>query len=255
MSKIHLVFGDAHAHPDYSNDRADYLGSLISDVRPDVVIDIGDTADFPSLSSYDKGKRSFVGKSYAKDIEAHNEFQDRVWSRVRRGKRKLPRRVRLIGNHEQRIDRCLDLHPELDGTVGYRKLELERYYDTVVPYDGGTPGVICIDGILYAHYFVSGVMGRPISGEHHAYTLLARNYNSSTQGHSHLFDYSVRTTGEGERIQGLISGCFQDYDAPWAGQANKLWWRGCFIKRSVDSGSYDLEAVSLSALKKEYGSG
>lgn len=252
--KTHLVFGDSHAHPDYSNDRADYLGSLISDVRPDVVIDIGDTADFPSLSSYDKGKRSFVGKSYAKDVEAHNEFQDRVWSRVRRSKRKLPRRIRLIGNHEQRIDRVLDLNPELEGTVGYKSLDLERYYDTVVHYSGSTPGQVTVDGITYAHFFVSGILGRPIFGEHPAFSLLSKNHHSSTQGHSHVFDYCVRSVGT-SKIQGLISGCFQDYDAPWAGQANKLWWRGCFIKRSVDSGSYDLEAVSLSALKKEYGSG
>lgn len=251
MSKTHLVFGDAHSHPDYSNDRADWLGHLICDVRPDVVIDIGDTADFPSLSSYDKGRRSFVGRSYAKDVEAHNEFQDRVWSIVRKAKKRLPRRIRLIGNHEQRIDRCLDLHPELAGVVGYDSLQLEEYYNDIVHYEGSTPGVIEVDGISYSHYFPSGIMGRPLAGEHPAYSLLAKRHSSSTQGHSHIFDFCVRQVGT-RRLTSLVSGCFQDYDAPWAGQVNKIWWRGCFIKRGVENGSYDLETVSLSSLKREY---
>lgn len=252
MSSIHLVFGDAHAHPDHSNARADLLGNLLIDLKPDVVIDIGDTADMPSLSTYDKGKRDFVGRSYERDIASHNEFQDRVWHRYRRSKKKLPRRVRLIGNHEQRIDRALDLHPELAGAISYNHLEIERYYDDIIYYDGQTPGSISIDGVIYSHYFVSGLMGRPLSGEHTAYSLLGKNYQSSTQGHSHIFDSCVRTTAEGRRLQGLVSGCFQDYDADWAGQSNRLWWRGCFIKKNVDAGSYDLEAVSLERLRKEY---
>ena len=252
MSKVHLVWGDAHAHPDYSNDRADWLGDLICDVRPDVVIDVGDTADFPSLASYDKGKRSFVGRSYAKDVEAHNEFQDRVWSRVRKAKKRLPRRIRLIGNHEQRIDRCLDLHPELTGVVGYESLQLPQYYDDIVRYEGTTPGVIEVDGVSYAHYFPNGLMGRPMGGEHQAYTLLAKRHSSSTQGHSHTLDFCVRTAAN-KRLMGLVSGCFQDYESPWAGQINKLWWRGCFVKRNVEDGSYDLEQISLDTLRKEYG--
>ena len=253
MGNTHLVFSDAHAHPDHKNDRADWLGSLICDVKPDVVIDIGDTADMPSLSTYDKGKRSFLGRSYEKDIQSHNEFQDRVWSRVRKQKQKLPRRIRLIGNHEQRIERCLDLHPELEGTVSYRSLELERYYDDIVYYNGQTPGTIEVDGIVYSHYFSSGVMGRPISGEHPAFSLLNRKFQSCTQGHTHVYDHCVRTTERGRKLYGLVTGCFQDYDSGWAGEVNKLWWRGCFIKRNVEDGMYDLETVSLKSLKNDYG--
>lgn len=253
MSKTHLLFTDSHAHPDYSNERADWLGELICAVKPDVVIDGGDTADMPSLSSYDKGKRSFIGRSYAKDIEAHAEFQDRVWSRVRRAKRKLPRTVRLIGNHEQRIDRCLDLHPELAGTVSYSDFDLERYYQDIIYYNGHTPGSIEIDGISYAHYFSSGLLGRPVGGEHPAYSLVSKKFTSCTQGHSHLYDHCVRTSEQGRGFYGLVAGCFQDYDADWAGQSNKLWWRGCFIKHNVEDGMYDLEAVSLRQLRNAYG--
>ena len=249
----HLVFGDAHAHPDHNNSRADWLSKLIYDVRPDVVIDLGDTADFPSLSSYDKGKRSFQGRSYARDVASHNDFQDRVWHQYRKNKKRYPKRIRLIGNHEQRIDRALDLHPELQGTVSYDDLQLDQYNDIIVPYNGSSPGVIDVDGVSYAHYFISGVMGRPIGGEHPGYSLVSKKHQSCTQGHTHVFDHCVRTSEHGNNLHGLLTGCFLDYDTDWAGQANKLWYKGCFIKRNVYKGSYDLETISMNALRYEYG--
>ena len=43
--KTHLILPDSHAHPDYSNDRYTWIGKLIMDIKPDVLINIGDTAD------------------------------------------------------------------------------------------------------------------------------------------------------------------------------------------------------------------
>lgn len=254
MGKCHLVIPDSHSHPSYSNDRADWLAQLIIDVRPDVVIHIGDSADLSSLSSYDKGKRSFHGRTYRADVESHLEFQDRVWDPVVRRKKKLPHRVFCIGNHEQRIEKALDLSPELAGTIGMDDLELRRWYDDVVPYVGSTPGVIEIDGVHYAHYFVSGVMGRPIGGEHPAFSLVTKQLVSCTAGHLHLSDQCIRTTVTGRKVMGTVVGCYQDYDSPWAGEVNKLWWRGVLIKRNVENGTYDPEWVSIDQLRKAYGS-
>ena len=250
----HLVIPDQHAHPDHNNERADLLANLIIDLKPDVVVNIGDAADMPSLSSYDKGKRSFHGRTYRADIDAHLDFQDRLWSPVYRRKRKLPRTYFFVGNHEQRIEKALDLSPELTGSIGMEDLELREWYDTIVPYEGGTPGTLSIDGVRYAHYFVSGLMGRPIGGEHPAYSLLTKGFGSATCGHSHLFDHSVRTSVDGKKIHGCTAGVFQDYDADWAGMCNRLWSRGVLIKRNVSGGEYDHQWVSLDALKKEYGS-
>ena len=91
MSKIHLVIPDSHAHPDFNNDRFDWLGHLINDVKPDVVVDIGDMFDMPSLCSYDKGTKGFEGRRYRADIAAGIEAQDRMMSIVKRQKKKLPR--------------------------------------------------------------------------------------------------------------------------------------------------------------------
>lgn len=252
MSSVHVVIPDAHAKPGKNNNRALWIGALIHDIKPDVVVDLGDTGDFDSLSSYDKGKRSFVGRSYSADVIAHNDFQDKLWHKARRSKKKLPRRVRLIGNHEQRIDRALDQSPELAGTIGYSDLDIERYYDDVVYYDGQTPGTITIDGVTYAHYFVSGVMGRSVSGEHPAHALVTKQLVSCTQGHTHTFDYTIRTQHNGSKVHGLVAGCCVDFKSNWAGETQKLWTPGVVIKRNVHKGMYDIEWVSLERLKKEY---
>lgn len=254
MGQTHLVIPDQHAHPDFGNERADWLGQLILDLRPDVLINMGDAGDFSSLSSYDRGKRSFHGKSYRRDLDAHLDFQERMWAPIRKAKKKRPYSIFLEGNHEERIERALDLSPELVGTVGFKDLELDRHYNEVVRYDGNIPGIVTVDGISYAHFFISGNLGRPIGGEHIAYSLLAKKHVSCTQGHSHTFDFSTRTDVHGRRINGLVCGVFQDYRTGWAGPQNDLWWRGVVIKRNVHEGHYDLETVSVDTLRKAYGS-
>lgn len=220
---VHLVIPDQHAHPVFNNRRADYLAQLTIDVKPDVVINLGDSADMPSLCSYDKGKRSFQGRNYRADIHSHRDFQERWWEPVKRTKKKLPRRVYLEGNHEHRIEKALDMSPELEGTISFRDFDLEHYYDDIVRYNGSTPGIIEVDGIHYAHYFVSGIMGRPVGGEHPAYSLLSKQLVSCTAGHQHVADHTIRTTVDGRRRHGLVAGVYQDYEADWAGEVNKRW--------------------------------
>ena len=252
MSKNILVVPDQHAHPEYSNDRADYLARLIVDRKPDIVVNIGDAGDFPSLASYDKGKRSYHGRSYLADVQSHLDFQDRVWSPVKRLKKKMPDRYFFIGNHEQRIDRVLDMSPELEGTVSYDDLLLKEYYNEVIPYSGNTPGTRIIEGVAFAHYFVSGVMGYSIGGMHPAYSLVTKGFQSAVQGHTHILDFAERSNLEGGKIYGLVCGVFQDYYSPWAGDANRLWWRGVTLLNNVENGQFDLECISLTALKAAY---
>jgi hypothetical protein len=251
LSKI-LVISDQHADPRHSNERADYLSQLIIDAKPDVVVNIGDAADMASLSSYDKGKRSFVGRNYRDDINCHVDFQSRIWDPVRARKKRMPQTFFLEGNHEHRIEKALDLSPELDGAISFAHLELGEWYNEIVRYVGSTPGKVTIDGISFAHYFVSGVMGRAISGEHPATSLLAKQFHSCVAGHLHLADYSVRTDALGRKMCGLVAGVYQDYDPPYAGDAARLWWRGVVMLHNAEKGSFDPEFISIDRLKKNY---
>ena len=249
---IHLYYGDAHALPNKNNDRATWLAKLILDVKPDVVINGGDNADMLSLCSYDKGLASAVGRSYQEDIEAHLDFEDKLWGKVKKSKRKMARRVFLVGNHEQRIERAINANATLSGTIGYGDLKLKDNYDDIVYYSGTTPGSICIDGITYSHFFVTGVSGRPNTSSSPGSSTLQKTFRSVTQGHAHVLDYCTKPTIGGGRIHSLVGGAFMSEPLVWAGQANDIWWRGCFIKRNVENGNYDLEMVSMDRLKKTY---
>lgn len=249
---VHVVIPDPHAHPNHSNDRAYWAGCFIRDVKPDVVIELGDAADMPSLCSYDRGRKSFQGRTYKADIESHLDFQSRLWDTVKAAKKRLPYRVALIGNHEERINRAIELQPELEGVISYADLSLDSFYDDVVYYDGATPGSVEIDGVTYAHYQVAGISGRPLGGEHPAYSLLVKQHASCTVGHSHLLDWCTRTRADGSKIIGLSAGAYVDYRPSFAGQATKLWWSGLVKKTFISPGVYDVEFVSIERLKNEY---
>lgn len=246
----HLVLPDSHACPDHNNRRYDWLGKLIVDLKPDVVIDIGDFFDMASLSAYDSGaKKAYEGRRYQKDITAGLEAQDRVRLPLRVAKRKLPRFVRCLGNHEDRITRALEGDPVLRGTIGLNDLQSKEYgweeHAFLEPVD--------IDGVVYSHYFVTGVSGKPISGENVAKLLLQKNFKSSTQGHSHLFDYAVRADADGRHLHGLVTGCYVENNLPWADATAHMWHKGVSVCRNVENGQYDLQWISINALKKEYG--
>lgn len=251
--KKHLVIADQHAHPNFSNERADWLGQLIKDTKPEVVINIGDAADLESLSAIDKGKRAAIGRNYQFDIDAHLEFQERLWEPLIGQKKKLPYRVFLIGNHEQRIEKHLEQFPEFEGKISLADLELSHFYDYIVYYDGMCPGTIELDGIHYAHYFVSGVKGQPIGGVHPADSLITNKLSSCTSGHLHLADWSIRPTASGDKLMGCFVGVYQDYDNNWSGAPiGSQWWRGVVLKHDVANGQYDPEFISLERLRKEY---
>lgn len=252
MIETMLVVPDQHAHPDHDNSRADLLSRLTIDLNPDVVINMGDAADMHSISSYDKGSRSFVGRTYKKDIDAHLEFQSRWWDPVKARKRKLPHRVFLEGNHEHRIERVLDMHHELEGSIGFKDLDLDRYYDEIIRYNGSNPGIYNIGGVNFAHYFVAGISGRPTSGDSPARLMINKFGDTSIQAHNHLFDHATRKNVFGRRFHAMTVGCYQDYINEWAGQSGNYWTAGVLVLRGVENGDFGHQWIPLEHLKKEY---
>jgi hypothetical protein len=248
MPKIHLVIPDSHAHPDHSNERYSYLSRLIAELNPDTVIDIGDWFDMASLCSYDRGTRGFHGRRYQADIAAGVEAQDRLLSPLRKRKKRLPRFVRCLGNHEHRIIRAIDREPELlEGTIGLSDLQSKEYRWEEVPF----LQPINIDGVNYAHYFVSGVMGRPVSS---ARALLNHQNATCIQGHAHTFDYATKANIQGDRFHGIFCGVFQDYTPEFASATDYMWRPGVLILHNVEDGDFDMEWVSMKRLKELYGS-
>lgn len=256
-----LIIGDAHAKPGVSNRRFTWLGKLICALQPDVVVDMGDWGDCPSLSSYDGSKltgsnspkRSFEGASYKKDIEASVEARDRIHVELQKAGRKRPRRIALGGNHDdQRISRALENVRELEGVISVADHQREAYGWEHVPF----LDAIDVGGFLFSHYYVSGSKGQPVSGEHPAANLLKTQHTSCVAGHSHMFNEAHRTSANGKRIQAFVAGCYLDPQQKehYAGPANWMWSKGLLLMRDVDGGLArgGFEWIPIGKIMKEF---
>jgi len=241
-----LVVGDAHAKPKVSNRRFDWLAKYIEDTKPHTVIQMGDWFCMESLSSYDKGKKSFEGRRYKADIAAGQDAFERVKKYC--GNSKF-RPISLIGNHEERIQRAIESNAEFDGLLDIK----DCYGPGWETYPFLHP--VQIAGISFQHFFTTGVMGRAQAGEYPAANLIKKQFTSCVQGHTHVLDTAMRTDAHGKRIRGVVAGCFMDPKQweTYAGPANKLWWKGLVRLKNVDNGNFDLEEISIGRLQAAYG--
>lgn len=251
----HLVIPDCQVKPGVPLDHLDWISKLIVDVRPDVIINIGDFADMESLSSYDKGTKSFEGRRYKADAEVAREGNERllyqlrrVQRNARRGKRRVynPRLVITLGNHEQRIERAIEKQPELDGVISYADLG----YEDAGYEQHGFLRPVEIDGVWYSHYFCNKLSGRPHPNSR---LMLAREHVSCTQGHVQTLDWEVQYTAQGRPLMGLRAGACYLHDEDYKGAQGNAHWRGVILKNSVMDGEYDPTFISLDSLRRRYG--
>lgn len=251
-----LVIPDSHAHPKYSNDRFEWLGKLITDRQPDIIIDIGDSADLPSLCKYDVGNIRAEGNRLKDDLDAYKDAMDLLWMplenlqlRQRNNKKKQynPIKVKTRGNHEHRLDRAAEEDPKLYGAIGTHLLNEEHYYDVVKPF----LEPFTVDGISFCHYFPSGVMGFPIGGIHQSYNMVRKTLGSCVVGHSHTRDYHESARPDGSRVFGLSVGCYVDYEPDWC-KTSHMWWKGAVLLHEVHDGTAEPEFISINRIKHEY---
>ena len=243
----HLIIGDAHDQPEISKARFLALGKLIADVKPDVVVCLGDFASMDSLSSYDKGKKSHEGKRYAKDVASANTALDLIHQGMGVYTKKV-RKIITWGNHEDRIDRAVNSNAELDGSMSKDDIQFkQRGWETYEFLD-----MVPVEEVYYSHYFASGVMQRPIGGESPAASMLKKHYVSCVAGHSHLYDYAERTRADKRKINGLVAGCYYTHSMSYAKASEHMFWSGITILNDVNKGDYDLTRISTKRIMKAY---
>lgn len=248
----HLVIPDVQAKEGNDFTYLKCLGKFIVQKRPDTIICIGDFADMESLSSYDKGLKSFEGRSYSKDIWAAREAMDalltplfELQARQRKNKEKIykPRMVMTLGNHENRINRVIEEDRKLEGLISiddlpYQDFEVHSFLDVVV-----------IDGVAYSHYFSGGVMGRPITS---AQALLTKKHMSCFAGHQQGRQIAYGMNAAGQEMTAIIAGSFYEHDEAYMGSQGNKHWRGFYVLHDVKDGAFDEMAVSIKFLKERY---
>ena len=254
MSKVHCVIPDVQAKPGIDFTYLNNIGKYIVEKKPDVLICIGDFADMPSLSSYDKGKKAFEGRRYLADIEASHQAMNALLSPMwdyndkarKNGKKRYnPKMILTMGNHENRIDRAVNLQPELEGVLDTNHLGYAGYGWEVYPF----LEVAYADGVAYSHYFTSGVLGRPVTSSR---ALLTKKHQSCVMGHVQTMALSTDYRADGTPILGLFAGCCYEHDEDYLGPQGNAHFRGIHMLYEVNNGSFYHHAVTLNYLNNKY---
>lgn len=241
----YLVIPDTQVKPGVPMEHLAWAGRYIADKRPDVIVHLGDHWDMPSCSSWDKGKRAFEGRRYKADIEAGNEGMRLLVEPFRRKRSYNPEMHFLLGNHEQRIERALDVEPWLEGLIGYENFDLDGWevHDFLKPVE--------LDGTLFCHYFASPLSGRPIGGT--AHNLLRKVGKSCVMGHRQVLDVAVQELPDGTQRRALIAGSFYQHFEKYKSHQGNGHFRGLVVLNEMANGMWDQMEVSLDYLRRKYG--
>ena len=249
-----LVIPDTQCKPGVPQEHLDWAGKAIVDIKPDVVVHLGDHWDMPSLSSHDKvGSKYFEGKRYKCDIEAGNGGMKRLLTPLRqmqatqkRTKHKVyrPKLHFLLGNHETRIARAISNNPMLEGLMSYDQLDTTGW--TVHPFL--VP--LVLNGVAFSHYFPVGAMRRPAGT---AAAVLSKLHMSAVAGHQQGRQVAYGQRADGKRLTAIIAGSYYLHDEGYLDNIGNKHWHGLLLLNEVVDGEFDECFLRLDYLRKKYG--
>lgn len=240
-----LVLCDVQAKPGVDFTYLKRIGQYAVEKRPDVIVCIGDFADLPSLSTYDVGKKSFEGRRYKADIEASHKAMRAFLGPIKEAKGYSPRMVLTLGNHEHRISRAVENDAKLDGMLSISDLEYEEFGWEVHPF----LKIVVIEGVAFAHYFTTGVMGRPAGT---AAAQLRKAAMSCVAGHQQGKQIAYGSRADGSTITAIISGSCYEHEEAYLGAQGNNHFRGFFMLHDTKDGAFDEMPVSLSYINEKY---
>lgn len=255
-ARKHLVIPDCQVTSTSPTDHLKWIGQYIVDKQPDVVVQLGDFADMESLSSYDKGKKQYEGRRYIKDIDAAHAamrilmepLTEHNLKKIRNKEKQYRPELHLtLGNHENRISRCIEDDPKSDGLMSVDDLNYSAFGWQVHPF----LEVLEIDGVAYSHYFYNPLTSRAYGGQSIDTRLKTLGF-SFVQGHQQVYMSGSRPLNNGRRIRGLIAGNCYLHDEDYRGPQANAEMRAVFMLHEVRRGDYLLMEVSLDYLCRKY---
>lgn len=246
----HLYIPDTQVKVGVPINHLTAAGNYAVEKRPDVIVLAGDWWDFPSLSSYDRGKLSFEGRRYRLDVEAGKAGMEKFLAPIRKAKSYRPRIVITLGNHEHRVQRAIEEHAVLDGTIGVHDLQLEAF--GIEAHEFLRP--IVIDGVVYCHYFPRSASGKVMqskSGAPNALAQLRREGRSCVAGHTQGFDIACLPFS-GRLQWGVQAGSFYQHQEQYLTPQGQDHWHGVVMLHEVQDGCFSPMVVGLNYLLEKY---
>lgn len=223
----------------------DAIGKYIVDKRPDIIVNAGDFFDFPSLSSYDKGKTSFEGRRLKADLEVGREGMRRLLAPLKayqeRNPEYQPRKVFTLGNHEERLIRVSERNSELHGFIDYELLGLDADWEV---HDFLKP--VNIQGINFVHYLSNPMTGKPYGGN--AAAQLKAVGTSFCVGHKQTLDVAIMPVLDGTMRLGIVAGASYLFDEGYKGYQGNTHFRGVVMLHEAQDGFADPSFVSTKYL-------
>jgi hypothetical protein len=257
LAKKFFVIPDIQAKPGIDMKYIHCIGEYGLAKKPTHWIMLGDWADMPSLSSYDKGRRSYEGARYKNDIEASITAMEILldpMKKYNRAQKALglplyePIMIMLLGNHEDRINRATQLDPMLYGTISTDDLKFREFGWEVHDF----LEVVVLDGIAFSHYFVTGLMSKACGT---AQQQLTKMHMSCIAGHQQGRQVVTTRRADGRLMTSMIVGSAYDYDMDYLGRQANRHWRGVLMLHNILDGEFDEVCVPTEYLKKRYGQG
>lgn len=254
-ARRHFVIPDCQVRPGVPTDHIDWIAQAIVDYKPDVIVNIGDWWDMPSLSSHDgPGSLAKEGARYEDDVDTGNDAYARLVAPMRseqarliRGRRGAwnPRCIFTFGNHENRINRAINNDPRFAGTIG------EHHLDTQGFERHAFLRVVEVDGVNYSHYFQMEKSDRPIGGSMD--NRLNKIGATFVCGHEQGYLVHRRPLPIGRTIHGIVAGSAYLHDEGYRGHQRNNDWRGIVVLNDVrNNGDLEPMPVTLQALCRKY---
>lgn len=243
----HFVLPDVQAKPGHDFSYLERIGRYVVEKQPDKIICIGDFADMESLSSYDRGTKSFEGRRYVKDVEAARDAMAAFLNPIlqhnavqkRNGKRQYKPELHLtLGNHENRIVRAVNDDSKLDGVLSISDLGYEDFGWKVHNF----LEVVVLDGVAYSHYFPSGIAGRPCPS---AQSQLTKKHMSCVAGHQQGLQIATGYRADGRLLTSIIAGSCYEHNEDYLGPQQNQHWRGALMLHDVHDGTFDIMPISM----------
>ena len=243
------VIPDCQVHPGVPIEHLVWCGKYLALKRPDVIIQLGDFTDLPSLSTHDPvGGLALEGTRYQRDIDYSKSAMGKFVNELHKVSGWHPHMYLTLGNHEHRIIRTIETTPKLEGIISLSDLGYTSFGWKVYPF----LQPIVVGGVCFNHYFPSGVMGRPITS---AKALLTKLHMSCVAGHQQGRDIAFSKRADGIDMTAIIAGSFYSHAETYLSPYTNNHWRGFFMLHSVKDGSFDEMAVSIEYLKRRFEGG